>query len=83
VCDIEEHAWRDSKESQNSLENKGLRQTEAQNSAQQGSASPAHQAAREPAAPNLDRIIDAWPTLPEPIRRAMLALAEACQEDRR
>jgi hypothetical protein len=24
----------------------------------------------------LDRIIDAWPTLPDPIRRAMLALVE-------
>jgi len=26
--------------------------------------------------PDLARILDAWPTLPEPIRRAMLALAE-------
>jgi hypothetical protein len=24
--------------------------------------------------PNLAKVIDAWPTLPEPIRRAMLAL---------
>jgi hypothetical protein len=24
--------------------------------------------------PNLVKVIDAWPTLPEPIRRAMLAL---------
>jgi hypothetical protein len=26
--------------------------------------------------PDLARILDAWPTLPEPIRRAILALAE-------
>jgi hypothetical protein len=32
--------------------------------------------------PDLARIIDAWPTLPGPIRRAMLALIEARQEDR-
>jgi hypothetical protein len=29
----------------------------------------------------LARIIDAWPTLPEAIRRAMLALVETRQED--
>jgi hypothetical protein len=27
--------------------------------------------------PSLARIIGAWPTLPEPIRKAMLALVEA------
>jgi hypothetical protein len=32
--------------------------------------------------PELARIIDAWPTLPEPIRRTMLALVDARQEDR-
>jgi hypothetical protein len=36
--------------------------------------------AREsPIDPLLARIIDAWPALPEPIRRAMLALAESGQ----
>jgi hypothetical protein len=29
--------------------------------------------------PALARIVDAWPRLPEAIRRAMLALAENCQ----
>jgi hypothetical protein len=29
-----------------------------------------------PIDPRLARILDAWPTLPEPIRRAMLALIE-------
>ena len=28
---------------------------------------------------DLARIIDAWPTLPEPIRRAILTLADSCQ----
>lgn len=30
-----------------------------------------------PSDPALAHIIDAWPTLPEPIRKAMLALAES------
>jgi hypothetical protein len=29
--------------------------------------------------PALARIVEAWPNLPEPIRRAMLALAESGQ----
>ena len=38
----------------------------------------AHSLAHEsPIDPNLARIVDAWPSLPEPIRRAMLALAES------
>jgi hypothetical protein len=45
-----------------------LPQTEAQNPAQQCSAPSAHQAARPLADTDLDRIIDAWPTLPAPIR---------------
>jgi hypothetical protein len=27
--------------------------------------------------PSLDRIVDAWPTLPDPIRRAVLALIDS------
>jgi hypothetical protein len=38
----------------------------------------AHTLAREsPIDPALARIVAAWPTLPEPIRKAMLALAES------
>jgi hypothetical protein len=40
----------------------------------------AHSLARESQIdPALARIIDAWPALPEAIRRAMLALAESGQ----
>ena len=28
---------------------------------------------------DLSRLIEAWPTLPEPIRRAILTLADSCQ----
>jgi hypothetical protein len=35
-----------------------------------------------PIDPNLARVIDAWPTLPEPIRRAILALMEAASARR-
>ena len=31
---------------------------------------------------DLARIVDAWPSLPEPIRRAMLALVESGRRDR-
>jgi hypothetical protein len=34
-------------------------------------------AAAEPANPDLARIVDAWPGLAEPIRRAILAMVEA------
>jgi hypothetical protein len=37
----------------------------------------AHQTAHFPS--DLQRIIDAWPTLPEPIRKAMLALADSAK----
>jgi hypothetical protein len=31
--------------------------------------------------PDLARVVEAWPTLPDPIRRAMLALAAASATD--
>jgi hypothetical protein len=41
-----------------------------------GAKSGADSTAPSPADPDLACLIEAWPTLPEPIRRAMLALIE-------
>jgi hypothetical protein len=37
----------------------------------------AHGFAQPPPDPDLARVLDAWPTLPAPIRRAILALVES------
>ena len=66
VCERERYAWREPNTSRFPLENQYISEPAAQN--------PAHFHEETHFDPDLDRLITAWPTLPQGTRRAILAL---------